>query len=130
MKNTGLILLVLAGVSTGVMPAESNVVKELLLEYATQGATVADAAAGQRLWFNAFHDKRSCTNGHGEKLKQTGRHVRTKKLIEPMAPSVNPNRLQKAHEIRKWFKRNCKWTLGRECTASEKANLLAFIMQQ
>ncbi|MEA3244387.1 MAG: DUF1924 domain-containing protein, partial [Pseudomonadota bacterium] len=30
-------------------------------------------------------------------------------------------------KIEKWFKRNCKWTLGRECTAQEKADFLAYI---
>ncbi|MFK5970948.1 MAG: DUF1924 domain-containing protein [Candidatus Marithrix sp.] len=31
------------------------------------------------------------------------------------------------YQIRKWFKRNCKWTLGRECNAQEKGDILKFI---
>ncbi|GMR20142.1 MAG: hypothetical protein BMS9Abin36_0737 [Gammaproteobacteria bacterium] len=74
--------------------------------------------------------ERSCTSCHTNKLKQEGKHIKTKKVIDPMAPSVNPDRLSSIREIRKWFKRNCKWTLGRECTPYEKANLLAYIKQQ
>jgi len=39
-----------------------------------------------------------------------------------MSPSVNPDRLTDSKKVNKWFKRNCKWTLGRECTAQEKSN--------
>ena len=29
--------------------------------------------------------------------------------------------------IEKWFTRNCKWTLGRECTPQEKGDFLLMI---
>lgn len=44
-----------------------------------------------------------------------------------MAPSANPERLTDVRKIEKWFKRNCKWTLGRECSAQEKTDLLLYI---
>ncbi|MCW8907187.1 MAG: DUF1924 domain-containing protein, partial [Sedimenticola sp.] len=49
------------------------------------------------------------------------------KAIEPMAPTVNPKRLTEVKQIKKWFVRNCKWTLGRECTAQEKGDFLAYL---
>jgi hypothetical protein len=121
--------------STSIALADSPAVTKLLNEYATQGANKPDAKEGRRLWSKAFRGderfpKRSCTSCHTSKLKQAGNHVKTRKVIDPMAPSVNPERLSSTREISKWFKRNCKWTLGRECTASEKANLLAYIKQQ
>ena len=64
---------------------------------------------------------------HSADLTSTGKHVRTGKKIKPLAPSVNPKRLTDTKKIEKWFKRNCKWTLGRECTPQEKGNVLAFI---
>ncbi len=60
-------------------------------------------------------------------LTRTGKHVKTNKEIKPMTPSANPKRLTDAKKIEKWFKRNCKWTLGRVCTAREKADFLAYI---
>ncbi|MCK5721690.1 MAG: DUF1924 domain-containing protein, partial [Gammaproteobacteria bacterium] len=45
-------------------------------------------------------------------------------------PSVNQASLSKVKKIKKWFKRNCKWTTGKECSAQVKADILAFIKQQ
>ena len=41
-----------------------------------------------------------------------------------MAPSVNPKRFTDLKKVEKWFRRNCKWTWGRECNAQEKADIL------
>lgn len=95
----------------------------------------ADPMAGAAFW-RAEHPQsdgspaRSCTSCHGRDLSQPGRHVNTGKVIEPMAPSVNPQRLSDAAKIEKWLGRNCRWTLGRNCTASEKADVLAYIRTQ
>ncbi|NEV62085.1 DUF1924 domain-containing protein [Thiorhodococcus minor] len=95
----------------------------------------ANAAAGKAGWV-AEHPQadgspaRSCATCHGTDLTQPGKHAKTGKVIEPMAPSVNPQRLTDEKKIAKWFRRNCKWTLGRECTAEEKADFLAYIKTQ
>jgi hypothetical protein len=73
---------------------------------------------------------RSCASCHTEDLTQAGRHARTGKPIEPLAPSVNANRLTDPKKVEKWLRRNCRWTLGRECSASEKADFLAYIERQ
>jgi hypothetical protein len=44
-----------------------------------------------------------------------------------MAPSVNAARLTDQAKIVKWLHRNCKWTLGRECTPQEKGDFLTYI---
>jgi len=49
-------------------------------------------------------------------LTQPGRHVKTGRPIEPMAPSVNPKRPRDPEKVEKWLLRNCRWTLGHECT--------------
>jgi hypothetical protein len=73
---------------------------------------------------------RSCTSCHAADPRLAGKHQRTGKVIEPMAPSVNAERLSEVKKIRKWFYRNCKWTLGRECTAQEKADFLVWLRDQ
>jgi hypothetical protein len=108
-----------------VHPAAS-VVDELLARYQAAGAQEPDTARGGQLW-QQKHGDRSCTTCHGMDLKQPGKHQRTGKTIQPMAPSVNPQRLTKARKVEKWFLRNCKWTLGRECSAQEKANILVWL---
>lgn len=134
MNTRYFIMLMLGCFSLNAAAADSKAVSELLQTYSQQGATQPDAKAGQVLWLKTFAtadeaSQRRCGSCHGDDLKQPGKHVATNKLIEPMAPSANPLRLTEAGKIEKWFKRNCIWTLGRECTASEKADLLAYIKQ-
>lgn len=114
--------------------ALAGVADQMQLEFEQQSSS-ADAQAGKALWEQKFTDaqtgkERSCNSCHGNNLKVAGKHERTNKVIEPMAPSVNAERLTDRAKINKWFKRNCKWTLGRECTAQEKANVLAWIKNQ
>ncbi|MDH5445096.1 MAG: DUF1924 domain-containing protein [Gammaproteobacteria bacterium] len=115
--------------------AESVAVTRLLKTYKSQGATTASRDQGKIMWQKQYSGKspfntRSCASCHETDLKQSGKHVKTKKVIKPMAPSVNPERLTDIKEIEKWFRRNCKWTLGRECSPAEKASLLTYISQQ
>jgi hypothetical protein len=86
-------------------------------------------AAGKATWFKDANG-RSCTSCHTESVHAKGRHERTGKVIEPMAPSVNPERLTSRRKINKWFLRNCKWTFGRECTAQEKGDILTWLSEQ
>ncbi|KPK12248.1 MAG: hypothetical protein AMJ68_02720 [Acidithiobacillales bacterium SG8_45] len=135
MKTLRILTIVFGCLATGLVLADSPAVIQLLNEYALKGANHPDAEKGKLLWFEKFEGddrfpERSCASCHTRDLSKAGSHVKTRKSIEPMAPSINPERLSSAREIEKWFKRNCKWTLGRECTASEKANLLEFIKQQ
>jgi len=132
MKNTILLTALLSSLTTGFAQAETSTVKNLLAVYSTQGVTTADAQQGRALWQKTFTGKadfpsRSCASCHTKDLTQTGKHIKTNKPIKPMAPSVNPQRLTSVKKINKWFKRNCKWTMGRECTAQEKSDILVYI---
>lgn len=129
MKTHILITALLAGAPFGHALADNTTVNQLLQDYVKQGAVTADASQGQQLWQKTFTQKgeRSCASCHTKDLTQNGRHVKTRKLISPMSPSVNPERLSDIKKVNKWFKRNCKWTLGRECTAQEKSDLLIYI---
>ena len=48
--------------------------------------------------------------------------------IEPLAPAFNAERFADTAKSEKWFRRNCNDVLGRECTASEKADVLAWLL--
>ena len=100
-----------------------------LATYMQQGVVQADTDRGRKLWYAAAGE-RSCTSCHGETPVVDGQHVKTGKAIEPMAPSVNPERYQSAKKIEKWFLRNCKWTFGRECSMQEKADILTWLAGQ
>jgi hypothetical protein len=110
----------------------ADAVADLQATYQSRGATSFSTAAGEAMWGRAYTDSktgetRRCSSCHGTDLRQAGKHATTGKPIEPMAPSANPSRLTDIAKIEKWFLRNCKWTLGRECSAQEKGDFLAFI---
>ena len=132
-KQVSLLLGMLLAASVPAMAADSAV-NGLLNDFSGKGAGPFTAAAGEALWRKTWPASdgkpRSCTTCHGEDLRKAGRHAVTGKAIEPMAPSVLASRLQERAEIEKWFLRNCRWTLGRECTAQEKGDLLTYMAAQ
>ncbi len=106
---------------------------QLLKQYQQVSATEASAAAGKRAWSKQVSAKgkmRACTTCHGDDLGKSGKHQRTKKVIKAMSVSVNSERYTDEKKIKKWFKRNCKWTWGRECTAQEKADFLTYLLSE
>jgi len=135
MKNHILITALLLSAPLSFAYSDSVTVTTLLKEYKSQGADTADPAQGKILWQKTYitqneSGQRSCASCHTQNLEKTGKHIKTNKEIKPMSPSVNPQRLTSLKKVNKWFKRNCKWTMGRECTAQEKSNLLSYIDKQ
>jgi len=130
-----LIVAAVAGFSAAAFAAGSAI-PERLSSYKAEGAGDFSAARGEAFW-NKKHDApadddeggkpRSCTTCHNADLTKAGSHVRSGKVIEPMALSVNAERYTDPEKIEKWFLRNCKWTLGRECTAQEKGDVLTYL---
>jgi len=129
MKNRVLITSVMLFISPLSMAA--GIADQMQTEFEQQSSP-ASAQAGKSFWHQIFTDaksgkQRSCTSCHGKDLSKSGKHAKTGKAIDPMAVSVNSERLTERKKINKWFKRNCKWTLSRECSAQEKANVLAYL---
>ncbi len=90
------------------------------------------AEDGKRLYnLSRIHSKknesRSCTTCH---TKDPSREGRTKvgKKIAPVSPAVTPERFTDPKKVNKWFRRNCKWVLERECTPEEKGDYITFMM--
>jgi hypothetical protein len=52
----------------------------------------------------------------------------TGKPILALAPSANPQRFTDRAKVDKWFRRNCRDVLGRECTPTEKGDLLTWLL--
>ncbi|RMH11434.1 MAG: DUF1924 domain-containing protein [Gammaproteobacteria bacterium] len=107
----------------------------MLKTYQSLGAGPFSAQNGEKLWKKVVTndekgDKRECATCHKTDLTKNGEHKKNGKTIKPMAPSVNPERFTEAKKIRKWFRRNCKWTWGRACTPQEKGDLLTYLGQQ
>lgn len=105
---------------------------ELFVRYKSEGAAGFDVERGREAWNKKTSgedgDNMSCTSCHGDDLAKKGKHHKTGKVIEPLAPSANPERLTEVKKIEKWFKRNCNDVRGRECTAQEKGDFLKFLL--
>lgn len=113
----------------------ADTVATMLAGYEATGAGPFDAARGQRMWTQEHVDAKrggrvSCATCHHADLTRAGAHHRTGKLIEPMSPRITPTRLSDPDKVEKWFRRNCKATLGRACTPQEKGDFLMFIQSQ
>ncbi|MGK7345459.1 MAG: DUF1924 domain-containing protein [Candidatus Nitrospinota bacterium M3_3B_026] len=115
--------------------AGPGAVAELFERFRAEGAGDFSAERGREMFYKTFKSAedgsdRSCVTCHTENLRQVGKHAKTGEPIEPLAPSANPKRLTDTRHVRKWFLRNCKWTLGRECGPQEKGDLLMFFKDQ
>lgn len=49
-------------------------------------------------------------------------------MIAALAPRFNPERFTDNAKTEKWFRRNCNDVVGRECSAAEKADVLAWLL--
>ena len=99
-----------------------------LARWSGQAGAPGRVEAG-REFFNATHGREwSCASCHGASPTGPGRHAGTGKAIAALAPGANPKSFTDAARVAKWFRRNCRDVLGRECHAAEKADLLAFLL--
>ena len=133
MKKVIMILVSLAAASAY---ASEAVITQMQVGYRAEGGETFSAARGKSMWSQTHTQQNSgkavsCATCHTGNLKQEGSHIRTGKVIHPMALSMaDSDRLNDPAKIEKWFKRNCKWTLGRECTAQEKGDFLAYFQSE
>ena len=94
----------------------------------TGGFAGFSAARGEQ-FFKATHvNDWSCATCHTKDPTTKGKHTKTGKILQPLAPAANPDRFTDQAKIDKWFRRNCKDVLDRECTPLEKGDVLTYLM--
>jgi len=89
----------------------------------------ASAERGRAFFTSRHGGEWSCASCHGNPPTTAMRHASTGKTITPFAPMFNPERFTDTAKVDKWFRRNCKDVASRECTAAEKADMLAWLLQ-
>lgn len=85
------------------------------------------AARGQRFFLSKHGSDWSCASCHTSDPTRGGKHDVTGREILPLAPAANPKRFTDAAKAEKWFRRNCRDVVGRECSALEKGDVLAWL---
>jgi len=99
---------------------------------AEAGVASFSAEAGRKLFYSTrMHSRknemRGCTTCHTKDPSAMGK-TRVGKPIKPISPAANPERLTDPKKVKKWFRRNCKWVLERECTPKEKGDFITYMM--
>jgi hypothetical protein len=97
-----------------------------LERWQVQAAAPGSVERGKAFFTSKHGGDLSCASCHGTPPTSQGRHASTGKVIEALAPAFNPLRFTDTAKVDKWFARNCKDVLARECTALEKADVLAY----
>lgn len=91
------------------------------------GSGGLQAERGRQFFASRHGAEWSCSSCHTADPRTSGRHAVTGKTLKPLAPSANPDRFTDVAKVEKWFRRNCKDVLSRECTAREKGEVLAYL---
>jgi len=123
-------LFLLSGLAMLSAAAAAETPQQVLAAYQQQAGS-ASASRGEKFFFakvpQANGETAGCTSCHTDNPKSVGK-TRAHKSIEPLAPIANRERFTDPAKVEKWFKRNCKDVLERECTVQEKADFVAFLI--
>lgn len=118
-----------AGTASAQTPAAISAGYEAEARAASPGFAGFSAPRGKQFFQAAHGGEWSCSSCHTANPLDPGRHARTGKPIAPLAPAANAERFTSVATADKWFKRNCNDVVGRVCTAQEKGDVLAYLMQ-
>jgi hypothetical protein len=109
------------------LAAQAATPAELQAGYAAQAGAPGFAARGEQFFSTRQGREWSCATCHGAPPTQPGKHASTGKAIGALAPAFNPERFTDPAKVEKWFRRNCNDVAGRDCSAAEKADVLAWL---
>lgn len=123
----GLGLAVALGASGAACAAETTPAQQLQ-RFSQQAGGPGQADAGRSLFTRRQGGEWSCASCHGDVPTRAGQHARTGKRLDPLAPAANPRSFTDEAKVDKWFRRNCNDVLQRECSAREKADVIAYLM--
>lgn len=115
------------GICVHAMAADTTPAAQLA-RFSSEAGRSGQAEAGRQFFVSKHGQEWSCASCHGEPPTRNGRHANTGKVLEPLAPAFNAKSLTDTARVDKWFRRNCKDVLSRECSAAEKADVLAWLL--
>ena len=113
--------------AAGTGHAADTTAAQQLAHWNAQAGSPGQADKGKAFFAARHGGEWSCASCHGAPPTVQGQHAGTGKSIAPLAPAFNPKGFTDTAKVDKWFRRNCKDVLSRECTAIEKADVLAYL---
>lgn len=128
MKRIHILVALFAGLVLSHAQAADTSPQAQLEKWSAAAGRAGDVKQGA-LVFNQKHgDVWSCASCHNSPPSTTGKHASTSKPIRPLAPAFNAEAFTDTAKIDKWFKRNCRDVMKRECTPAEKVDVLAYLL--
>lgn len=70
----------------------------------------------------------ACASCHTSNPADIGKHLVTGKPIRPLSPVANDKRFTSVDKVEKNFTKHCNDIIGRDCTAQEKGNFIAYLL--
>ena len=127
-RSLGVAALLLAtAAATASTPAELQRTYAAEAARASPGFRGFSAERGRRFFTTAHGNDWRCVSCHTDTPTAEGRHAVTGRALRPLAPAANPARFSDAAKVEKWFRRNCRDVVGRDCTAAEKGDVIAWL---
>lgn len=137
MKKINTALFILFGMTA--LAAQADVVtaqkladKYLAIAKAVDANSTGLSSADGKTFFNreiTVKGKQvACASCHTANPADTGKHIVTNKPIRPLSPLVNPKRFTSVDKVEKEFTDHCNDVIGRDCTAQEKGNFIAYLL--
>lgn len=137
MRNTSIALLAALGLFSASAFADPASAQKLADKYAVIAKNInpeytgLSADAGKAFFTRelTIRGKQiACASCHTTNPANPGKHIVTKKPIKPLAPSANPERFSDVAKVEKNFEKHCLEIIGRDCTAEEKGNYIAYML--
>lgn len=137
MRQSALLIMMVFGLISFSAQADVETAKAFAKKYAAIARTInPDFVGFQPSIGRAFFTKKvsvgtqqvSCSSCHTDNPANEGKHIRTGKKIAPLSPVVNPKRFTDIDKIEKNFTQHCNDILGKDCTAQEKGDYIAYLL--
>lgn len=117
------------GASTALAETPIEVLTSIQKEAAgTPGFKGFSSSSGETFFKTKHGAEWSCSSCHTDNPSAPGKHAKTGKSIQPLAPRADAERFTNPSKVEKWFKRNCNDVLGRPCTAQEKGDIITYLL--
>jgi cytochrome c553 len=137
MRKTSVALLAILGVASFSVFADAASGQKLADKYAAIAKHIDPAYKGLsaedgKAFFNREYTIKgkqvACASCHTTNPANTGKNIVTKKPIKPLAPAANSYRFSDLDKVETNFEKHCLDILGKDCTAQEKANFIAYLL--
>lgn len=120
----------------GQFASQFNVARTLAAQYEQEAKKLNKKATLSAEAGKAFYTKKvvvdgkdlSCSACHTDDPTKVGQHNETKKAIDPMAISANPDRFSDTKKVEKNFSKHCQELYKKDCSAQDKGDFLTYLL--